>query len=189
MFSIFWKTFWNFQQIASNSAVWPDFWFKRPTSGHILKRTFCRKCIKFVELALYKLWNRIVFFIFFIKAIKHSRNHVKLGLMRQFHNFWAVFSCRYWRHLLSILSTLTITHLEKNEKQHSISHTLNSNSWKFWAFSSKNDSVRHSNVFLSMRKGKISFQNSLKQINASFSPMICKIYNALAAHFCNKEIY
>ena len=36
-----------------------------------------------------------------------------------------------------------------------------SNSWKFRALSSKNDSVRHSNVFQPVEEGVISFQNSL----------------------------
>ena len=32
----FLKKFWNFQQMASNSAVWPDFRFKRPTLERFL---------------------------------------------------------------------------------------------------------------------------------------------------------
>ena len=67
-------------------------------------------------------------FRFFIKAKEHSGNRVKAGLVSPFQRFRAFVYCRYERHLSLVFSTLTETHLDKNEKQNSIPHTLNRNS-------------------------------------------------------------
>ena len=90
--------------------------------------------------------------------------------MSQFQSFWAFFCCQYQRHLSLVFSTYTVIDLEKNEKQHSIPHTLNCNSWKFREFSSKNDSVRYSNVFSVAERGKNLFFRTILKLNTFKQP-------------------